>query len=291
MRTLSRGLAVLKFITQKRGASFTEVRLETGLSKPVVHRILAELLSGGYVWRGVEEGKYYASGLLAVSVKAVQSHALMYAAHDPLQKLLEQVQWPSDLLVRDGVDMVLIDTTQSMSPYALRPSKIGARVPILLSPSGHAVLAGMSQEDREGLYEELQRRGEGKRQLRLCSKPPAEIIAEVQKRGFAVGEPNFGGDKPAWPGFLAIAAPVVLRSNVVGAVRIWWRRSADGANAVQLNHFGDALKAATSAIAASLEVMLSTDRSSGATGRGSSESAGRRSSRILPHPDWFQRGT
>jgi IclR family transcriptional regulator, mhp operon transcriptional activator len=283
MRTLSRGLAVLKLITENRGASFTEVRLETGLSKPVVHRILAELVNGGYIWRGVEEAKYYASGLLAVSIKGAQSHALMFAARDPLQKLVQQVQWPSDLFVRDGVDMVLIDTTQSKSPYALRTSKIGSRVPILLCPSGHAVLAEMAPADRDDLYEDLRRRGEWKRQLRLCGKVPAEIIADVQRRGFAVGEPNFGGNKPSGLGFLAIAAPVFLRSDVIGAVRIWWRRSADGVSAAQLNYLGGALKAATSAIAASLEVVSSIG-SSGVSGRGYSENIGKRSSRVLSRP-------
>jgi IclR family mhp operon transcriptional activator len=288
MRALSRGLAVLEFVTRNRGASFTEVRLETGLSKPVVHRILAELINGGYVWRGLEEGKYYSSGLLAVSSKSAQSHALMFVARNPLIKLVEQVQWPSGLFVRDGVDMVLIDTTQSMSPYALRGSKVGSRAPILLSPSGHAVLAQMPEDARENLFEELRRRGEWKRQLRLCGKTPAEIIAEVQKRGFALGELNLARDKPEISGFLTIAAPVMLRSNVVGAVGIWWRRPADGISVAQLNHLGGALEAATSAIATSLEVELSMG-SSGAAGRGYGENAGRRSARALSRPDWSQR--
>ena len=259
MRALSRGLQVLEFITRKRGATFTEVRIGTGLSKSVVHRILAELVDGGYVWRGVAEGKYYASGLF--STKGAQSHALMCAAHDPLRKLVEQVQWPSDLFVRDGTEMVLIDTTQSMSPFVLRASKIGARAPILLSAVGHAALAEMPQDDRDKLYEELQRRGELKRQLRLCNKPPDEIIADVQKRGFALRKPYFGGDQPERPGFLAVAAPVVLRSNAIGAVRIWWRQSAEGAS-IQPNHFLDALRDATSAIAAGLELVLSIGFSS-----------------------------
>ena len=256
MRALSRGLQVLEFITRKRGATFTEVRVGTGLSKSVVHRILAELVGGGYAWRGVAEGKYYASGLLAVSTKGAQSHALMCAAHDPLRKLVEQVLWPSDLFVRDGTEMVLIDTAQSMSPFVLRASKIGERAPILLSAVGHAALAEMPADDRDKLYGELQRRGELKQQLRLCNKPPDEIIADVQKRGFALRKPYFQADKPDRQGFLAIAAPVVLRSKVVGAVRIWWRQSAEGAS-IQPNHFMDALKAATSAIAAGLEVVLS----------------------------------
>jgi len=261
MRGLSRGLQVLEFITRKRGATFTEVRLSTGLSKSVVHRILAELIDGGYVWRGVAEGKYYASGLLAVSTKGARSHALMCAGYDPLRKLTEKVLWPSDLFVCDGTDMVLIDTTQAMSPYVLRTSRIGARAPILLSAVGHAALAQMPEQTRENLFEELRRSGEWRRQLRLCDKPPAELIAEVQKRGFALRAPYFGGDQPERSGFLAVAAPIVLRAAVVGAVRIWWRQSADGANA-QPNQFSDALKGAAVAIAEGLEMVLSIGISS-----------------------------
>jgi DNA-binding IclR family transcriptional regulator len=256
MRGLSRGLQVLEFITRKRGATFTEVRLGTGLSKSVVHRILAELADGSYVWRGVAEGKYYASGLLAVSTKGARSHALMCAAHDPLRKLAEQVQWPSDLFVCDGTDMVLIDTTQSMSPYVLRTSKIGSRAPILLSAVGHAALAQMPAEAREDVFEELRRSGEWRRQIRMCDKPPDELIADVQKRGFACRTPYFDSDQPERPGFLAMAAAVALRSNVVGAVRIWWRQAAEGAN-VQPGQLSDALKSATSAIGAGLEEVLS----------------------------------
>lgn len=254
MRGLSRGLAVLEFITRKRGATFTEVRAATGLPKAAVHRILAALAEQGYVWRGVAEGKYYASGLLAVSTKGAQSHALMCAAHNPLRQLVEQVRWPSDLFVRDGTEMVLIDTTQSASPYALRTSKIGARVPILLSAVGHAALAEMLEQDREKLYEELQRSGEWRRQLRLCDKPPAEIIADVQKRGFAVRDQNIRHGHLESPGVHAVAASVVLRSNVVGAVRIRWQ-SGEAASALP-SHLADALKSATSAIVAGLEAVL-----------------------------------
>ena len=256
MRGLSRGLAVLEFVTRTRGATFTEVRLGTGLPKAVVHRILADLIKEGYVWRGVAEGKYYASGLLAVSTKGAQAHALVCAAHDPLRRLVRQVNWPSDLFVRDGTEMVLIDTTQSVSPYAVGMSKIGARVPILLSAVGHAALAEMAPQERERVFEELKRRGEWKWQLSLCGKPPAEIVADVRKCGLAMRELNVGGDYLEQSGVLAVAAPVAIRSNVIGAVQIRWRQAGESASA-QPNHFSAALKDATSAIASGLEVVLS----------------------------------
>jgi IclR family transcriptional regulator, mhp operon transcriptional activator len=253
MRALSRGLEVLEFITRKRGASLKEVRLATGLSKSVVHRILVELIDGGFIWRGVAEARYYASGLLAVSSKGAQAHALKCAARGPLKKLVKTVQWPSDLFVRDGADMVLIDTTQMMSPYTLNFSKIGSRLPILLSSVGHVALAEMKEEEREEVYEELQRRGQLNRQLRLCTRPVDEIITDVKDRGFAVGEPT--GDV-AVKMAISIATAVTLRSNVIGSLNVWWPQSAENA----ITHpslFLEPLKCATKAISENLEGILS----------------------------------
>jgi hypothetical protein len=117
----------------------------------------------------------------------------------------------------------------------------------------------MPQRDREKVYEELQRRGEWRRQLRMCHKSPAEIIADVQERGFAVRDQSMSGDRPGEPGFHAVAAPVVLRSNVVGAVRIRWNQLGESGPP---NHLADALKGAISAIVAGLEAALSIGFSS-----------------------------
>ena len=73
MKSLARGLEVLDFVARGEGVTFTEVCTATALPKSVVHRILAELVSSGHVWRGHAEPKYFASASMAIVPRALSA--------------------------------------------------------------------------------------------------------------------------------------------------------------------------------------------------------------------------
>ena len=125
--------------------------------------------------------------------------------------------------------MVLIDTTRPKSPFALSWSRIGRHVPILLSSVGRAALSAMPEEEREKVYADLRRRGEWKRQLRRCSAPLEKVIQQTQARGYAIREPRFAGEQLERSGIFSMAAPILVRNDVVGALNVWWPTAADGA--------------------------------------------------------------
>lgn len=227
MRSLARGLEVLDVVARSDGITFTEICTATGLPKSVVHRILAELVSSGYVWRGIAEPNYFASSTMAIVPEGMQSQALKRAAIAPLERLVAEVKWPSDLFVREGSDMILIDTTRPMSPFALKWSRIGRRVPILLSSVGRSALATLPEAERHKVYAELRRRGEWNRQFRRCSAPLERIIDETLARGYGVREQKFWGEQLERSGIFSIAAPICARDDVVGALNIWWPVTAD----------------------------------------------------------------
>jgi len=256
MRALARGLEVLDFLARRDGSTFSEVCLATGLSKAVVHRILAELLSSGHVWRGVEEPLFYASAGMAIVPKGAQSQAVKRAAVEPLVRLVSVVRWPSDLFVRDGSQMILIDTTRSKSPFALRWSRIGRRVPILLSSVGRAALAEMSAAERDLVFADLKRRGEWKRQMRRCSSSLDTVIQETNENGYAVREPKFNGEELERTGIFSIGAPITLDGEVVGALNVWWPISADRTKRFSRKYSGP-LRSAALAISANLAEAVS----------------------------------
>ena len=227
MRSLARGLEVLDFVARRQGTTFTEICTGTGLPKAVVHRILAELVNSGYVWRGFAEPQYFAASGMIIAPKGARSQALQRAAIAPLERLVAEVRWPSDLFVREGSEMILIDTTRPKSPFALKWSRIGRRVPILLSSVGRAALAVMPESEREGIYSDLRRRGEWKRQLRRCSAPLPDVFQETLARGYGVRDHRFSGEQLERSGIFSIAAPIQQRGEVVGALNIWWPTSAD----------------------------------------------------------------
>lgn len=258
MRALARGLEVLDFLARHNGVTFTDICLATGLSKSVVHRILAELLNSGHVWRGLAEPFYYASEGMAIVPKGAQARALKRAATAPLVRLVETVRWPSDLFARDGSEMVLIDTTRSKSPFALSWSRIGRRVPILLSSVGRAALAEMSQLEREQVFSDLKRRGEWKRQLRRCSSPLDRVLQETIDNGYAIREPKFHGEELERTGIFSIGLPIKLDRDVVGALNIWWPTSADRTKRFAKQYIGP-LRSAVDSISANLAEAI-TDR-------------------------------
>jgi IclR family mhp operon transcriptional activator len=229
MRSLARGLEVLDFIARGDGVTFTDICKATSLPKSVVHRILAELVSSGHVWRGHAEPNYFASSGMAIVPKGAWAQALKRSAVEPLEKLVAAVRWPSDLFVRQGSTMVLIDTTRPKSPYELGWSRIGRRVPILLSSVGRATLAAMTEREREQVFSDLRRRGEWRRQFRRCSAPLEQIVQQTQARGYATREPSFAGEQLERSGIFSVGVPIVARSDVVGALNVWWPASADRA--------------------------------------------------------------
>lgn len=230
MRSLARGLEILDFIARRQGVTFTEIRHATGLSKAVVHRILAELTARGYVWRGLAEPKYFASAHFATTPLGTRQDLLKRAAREPLQQLVGEVRWPSDLFAREGCGMILIDTNCPISPFELKRSRIGRHVPILLSSVGRAALAAMSHEERETVYAELRQRGEWNRQIKRCSSSLDAIIDGVRARGYATREPTFFGEQLERTGIFTIANAITMGPDVVGALNIWWPQSADRQN-------------------------------------------------------------
>ena len=142
MRALARGLEVLDFLARRDGSTFSDVCLATGLSKAVVHRILAELLSSGHVWRGLEEALFYASASMAIVPKGAQSQALKRAAVGPLVRLVSVVRWPSDS-IRQG--------RQSDDPYRYHEIEISvcsSLVPYRATGSDSAVFRRQGRSGR-----------------------------------------------------------------------------------------------------------------------------------------------
>jgi IclR family mhp operon transcriptional activator len=259
MRSLARGLEVLDFIARGDGVTFTEICKATGLPKSVVHRIVAELVNSGHVWRGHAEADYFASASMAIVPNGAWAQALKRSAVEPLDRLVENVRWPSDLFVRQGSTMVLIDTTRPKSPFELRWSRIGRRVPILLSSVGRAALAAMSETEREKIYADLRRRGEWRRQFRRCSAPLEQIHQQTVARGYAVREPRFDGEQLERSGIYSMAAPIFVGSEVVGALNIWWPTSADRGMRLPKRH-AESLQHAADAIGANMAATTGSRR-------------------------------
>ncbi len=123
---------------------------ETGLPKPTLIRILNTLISEGYVVkRSKEEGGGYfptPKVRLLASVFA-QGSMLSQIAQSHINNLCEIVKWPTDMLVRDGLSMLIEISNRHISPISLKKFE-QKRFPILSTGSGRAYLAWLDEIER-----------------------------------------------------------------------------------------------------------------------------------------------
>lgn len=227
MQSLARGLSVLDFIARSEGVTFTAIVEATGLSKAVVHRIIAELLRSGFVFRNRSNKKFFGAPLIAASPSGSYARILLSAASKPMDWLVKKISWPSDLFIHEGRQMVMIESSRPSSPFHLRWSRIGRNAPMLLSSVGRALLAEMSPEERQTIYDELKAEGEWKSQIGWLKRPLDQIIDEASERGYAERERSFAGPVLERSGETSFAVAIRAGSVIIGAINIWWPSSAD----------------------------------------------------------------
>lgn len=251
MQSLARGLSVLDYIARSEGVTFTQVVEATGLSKAVVHRIVAELLRSGFVFRNRSNKKFFGAPLIAASPSGSYATLLLSAASQPMDWLVKKVSWPSDLFIHEGRQMVMIESSRPSSPFHLRWSRIGRNAPMLLSSVGRALLAAMTPEQRQDIYEELKAEGEWKSQVSWLKQPLDDIIDEASARGYAERERSFAGPALERSGEASIAVAIRAGSVIIGAINIWWPSSADSDQKF-ISRFKDPLLECRSMIEANL---------------------------------------
>ncbi len=141
---IARVLAVVHAIAraaQPQGVSV--IARETGLSKAVAHRILRELVAGGFL-RLDEETKTYrlGAGALDVGLAAMRELDIPAVAHRHLVALSRRAGETSTLSLRQGWSRVYVD--QVMSEHEIRMTvALGTSHPLHAGSSSKAILAAL----------------------------------------------------------------------------------------------------------------------------------------------------
>ena len=225
MRGLERGLMVLRTLQDAAALSLADSHRSTSLPKPSLLRVLATLQAHGMVSRSVGDGLYRFRSSGAPRVP--QRHQRLAEAAGPhLVRLQEKVLWPSDLAVRRGRQMEIIETNRGLSGLQLARDRLGDRVEMSGTAMGRAYLAFCPAPERERLIAELRRHDRGP--MGPLDLPRLEAaIRQARTRGYAVRDPQQSG----WQrlgrgddGLDAIAVPILDGNTVPGCLNLLWPR-------------------------------------------------------------------
>lgn len=154
---LDRGLALLQCFTEtRRLLGPTELSRLTGIPRPSVIRLAATLIAHRWL-RAEPDGDRYMLGAGVVSLAQVFLAGLdvRACARGPMNALAERSGGTVYMAIRDGLDMVLVETCKSRSSMLTARLDVGSRAPLANSALGRAYLGALEPAARAQLIESL----------------------------------------------------------------------------------------------------------------------------------------
>lgn len=193
----------------------TELSERTGLPKPTVHRLTADLVRLGWLERS---GAHYRLGarLFAFGALVPRRRDLREAALPFLQDLFEATRETVHLGVREGLEVVYLERIHGHDALRL-PSHIGGSLPLTCTGVGKALLAFSGTE----LTEKVLARPLPSLTAYSVTDPARlrTALETIQVSGLAYEE------QEAVPGVSCIAAPVFAGGTTVAALSVAVPRS------------------------------------------------------------------
>lgn len=236
IRALARGLQVIEYLQSQPPASLAELHKGTGLPKVTLLRILHTLQAEGWVYRGIGDDRYRLSyHLHHLGDNLMAKDALAEAAGPVLDALQADVLWPSDVAIRKGLVMEVVETTRKKQTVVVNRESMGVETEILRSALGHAYFAYCSDIEREEILERLALQNTEQGRLAKDEAWVAGILQRVRQHGYSQR------DTQSWPapaGVLAgIAVPVCVDQKVKACVNIVWPEGAVTEDLVEQRYY------------------------------------------------------
>ena len=188
---------------------------ETGVPKPTLHRMLAQLESAGLLQRS-GDGRQYGSGarLRRLAENLLFNGIHHGAQHAVLRRLVDEVGESCNLTALSGSEVIYLDRVETAAPlrFYLHP---GSRVPVHCSASGKVLLSQMTPAQRKRLLAHAPLEAYTAKTITDFARLEKEIRL-VKRQGYALDDEEF------LPGLLCVAVLVPSpngRSNLCVAVQ------------------------------------------------------------------------
>jgi DNA-binding IclR family transcriptional regulator len=181
---LARGLALLKAIAESaQPPSNRDLADRCGIPKATVSRLTATLQASGLLRQSPDSDRFtLGPAALQLGNAYLRTFDFRQQARLHLAELAEVAGANVHLGVRDGLDILLIDTLRPRSALILSRMDIGSRLAIPTSAAGRAYLASLPEPEREALLGEV-RKASGKQWSTVRDRITA-ALAEHARNGY-----------------------------------------------------------------------------------------------------------
>lgn len=217
VRAITRGLKVLRLISEDGPLSATDIARAAKLPQPTTVRMIETLIEAGYVYRradGITFGitartKTLSSGFDATS-------RLMQLAEPLIEKLRAEIGWPSNLATLEDNAMVIIYTNRNAKGLSI-PGRLGARIPLLATATGIVQLAGLEAADLDSQLATLRQSQDVWDATPELWEGLPKRLANARRDGFAFADQRYL-DAIYQSQIWAVAVPIVVNGRTIAAM-------------------------------------------------------------------------
>lgn len=211
-RSLTRGIAILRAFrpgTELLGNG--DLAERTGLPRASISRLTQTLVEAGYLEHDVAQRAYrLAAPVLTLGLAMRSSSAVLRLATPPMTALARRLRINVGLAVRDGEEMVYLESVRFNDKGAQRSVVSGHRVPIEATALGRAWLAVAPRSERAALM--MQWKTKRRERWRKLEREIAEAASSIHDKGYCVA---------AWqPQVVALAAPIVTAQRPIYVLNV-----------------------------------------------------------------------
>ncbi len=185
-RSLSRGLEILAFLNKAESASILEVSKALAIPRATLYRILETLVSDGYLEQHRSDHRFRLTPRVRELSEGFSDAQLLASIARPFLSLVTQkLSWPVSLGALHGLDVVIRENTDDLSPLATDRFNVGYRMPLLTTATGLCILAHIDLASRNAMLAALAER-DAKAALGTRARATLEKkLASVRGQGFA----------------------------------------------------------------------------------------------------------
>jgi IclR family mhp operon transcriptional activator len=152
VRSLKRGLDILRVLNRHNGLTVTETAELVDLPRPTSFRLLRTLEQLGYIFRDNADKKFrLTSQVRTLSHGFDEEEWLPKVARPVIDEVGKKVLWPVAVVTNIGTAMLVRDSTHDTSPFAMFRHRGGFKIPLLHTAAGQVYLAHIPAHMREQL--------------------------------------------------------------------------------------------------------------------------------------------
>lgn len=217
VRAIIRGLQILRIISEFGPIAAMDIAKQVKLPQPTVVRVLETLVSAGYVYRLEKSALYGVTArTLTLSKGFAQTSRLVQLATPLIEELRTEIGWPSNLATFEHGAMSIAYTNRSEHGMSIS-SRLGARVPVLVTGVGIVYLAHLSSEELEATLSRLKTSDSRWDTSPAMLETLQERLEAARKNGYALAEQAYL-DEIYHSRIWAVAVPIMVGGKVVAGL-------------------------------------------------------------------------